>query len=151
MTAEPTETDPTTLDELEFARLVKRLSADELRRLVAGPARTGVLDMIFERMPGVFRSARAGAMRAVIHWRIGGRPDGGEDVYELVVADAVVRVSPRPQHEPDLALSTGIVEFLQIVTGNAHPVAMVMRGKLRTSGDRLLTMKFPTLFAVPKP
>jgi putative sterol carrier protein len=87
----------------------------------------------------------------VIHWRIGDRLDGGVDVYELVISDGACRLSPRPEGEPNLTLSLGAVDFLNVVTGNAHPVLLVMRGKLKTKGDLGLTAKFPNLFDVPKP
>ena len=41
------------------------------------------------------------------------------------------------------------VDFLNLTTGNAHPVLLVMRGRLKTKGDVVLTAKFPTLFDIP--
>ncbi|MGC1210924.1 MAG: SCP2 sterol-binding domain-containing protein [Micromonospora sp.] len=145
------DTNPALLEPREFARLVKRTPASELRRLMRGEQRTAVLDELFARMPGVFRPDRAGALSAVIHWRIGDRPDGGVDTYQLVIADGTCELSPRPDAEPALTLSLGAVEFLQLITGNAHPVMLVMRGRLKTAGDLGVTAKFPTLFDVPRP
>ena len=143
--------DPATMDPLEFARLVKRTPADELRRLMHGERRRAVLTELVSQMPGVFRSDRAGSLAAVVHWRIGDRPDGGTDLYEMVIADGVCRVSDRPGGRPDLTLTLGAVDFLNLVTGNAHAVMLVMRGKLTTSGDLGLTAKFPSLLSPPKP
>jgi putative sterol carrier protein len=141
---------PAAMDPREFALLVKKTPTAELRQLMHGERRTVVLDEVFERMPGVFRADRAGSLNAVIHWNIGDRPDGGTDVYELVIADGSCKLSPRPEHEPRLTLSISGVDFLNLVTGNAHPVALVMRGKLKTKGDLALTAKFPNLFDIPK-
>ena len=145
------DTNPALLEPREFARLVKRTPAGELRRLMHGDQRTAVLDELFARMPGVFRADRAGSLDAVIHWRIGDRPDGGVDTYQLVIADGRCELSPRPEAEAALTLSLGAVEFLQLITGNAHPVLLVMRGKLKTTGDLAVTAKFPTLFDIPRP
>lgn len=138
-------------DAREFSRLVRDTPAAELRQLVHSAERTPVLDDLLNRMPGVFRADRAGALNAVIHWRIGDRPDGAYDIYELVIAGGSCVLSARPERSPALTLTVGAVEFLKIVTGNAHPVSLVMRGKLRTKGDLALTAKFPTLFDPPKP
>lgn len=145
------DTNPALLEPREFARLVKRTPAGELRRLMRGDQRTAVLDELFARMPGVFRADRAGSLDAVIHWRIGDRPDGGVDTYQLVIANGRCELSPRPEAEPALTLSLGAVEFLQLITGNAHPVLLVMRGRLKTTGDLAVTAKFPTLFDIPRP
>jgi putative sterol carrier protein len=145
------EADPATMDPREFARLVKNTSDDDLRRLVYGDRRHVVLGELISAMPGVFRSEVAGATRAVVHWHIGDRADGGTDRHEFVIADGVCTVSDTVTREPNLTLTLGAVDFLKLVTGNAHAVMLVMRGKLKTSGDLALTAKFPHLFDNPKP
>ncbi|MEV8513808.1 SCP2 sterol-binding domain-containing protein [Dactylosporangium sp. NPDC051484] len=134
----------------DFARLVKRTPVEDLRNLMTGERRCAVLDELFRRMPDVFRADRASSLDAVIHWVIGDRPDGGTDRYELTISNGVCRVSPAPTREPRLTLTIGAVDFLHVVTGNAHPVILVMKGKLHTKGDMVLTAKFPSLFDVPK-
>ncbi|GIF72133.1 SCP2 sterol-binding domain-containing protein [Asanoa siamensis] len=143
-------TDPTTMGPRELGAFVKRTSTPELRRLMHGDRRPAVLDEIFSNMPEVFRSDRAGALNAVIHWRVGDRPDGRTDDYEMTVAGG--RCSVRKGHylAPDLTLSIGGVDFLSLVTGQAHAVMLVMRGRLKTKGDLGLAAKFPTLFDPPK-
>jgi len=143
--------DPATMDPREFARLVKRTPAGELRLLMHGERRDVVLGTLISAMPGVFRADVAGSTEAVVHWRIGDRADGGTDLYELVIADGICTVSDTTDRVPKLTLSLGAVDFLNLVTGNAHPVMLVMRGKLKTSGDLPLTAKFPKLFDHPKP
>lgn len=143
-------TDPATLAPRDLAVYVKRTPAAELRELMTGERRAAVLEEVFRRMPDVFRADRAGGLDAVIHWVIGDLPGGGADRYQLVIADGVCRVSPQPDREPRLTLTIGAVDFLMVVTGNAHPVVLVMKGRLRTKGDVALTAKFPGLFDVPK-
>ncbi|MEV4516557.1 SCP2 sterol-binding domain-containing protein [Dactylosporangium sp. NPDC049525] len=141
---------PAALEPSEFAQIVKRSSADELYRLVTGEQRREVLDVVFVRMPGVFRADRAGSLKAVLHWKVGDRPGGGADTYELVIADRTCTLSPAPDRSATLELSIGAVDFLKMVTGNANPIALFMLGKLKTKGDVGLTARIPNLFDVPR-
>src|SRR5262249_34506002 len=116
--------DPTTMTPIEFARLVKQMSTDELRGLMRGTRSKAILDELFVQMPSVFRRERAGTIDAVIHWNIGDRPDGGTDVYEIVISDGTCRLSPRADGKPKLTLSLSGVDFLNLVTGNANPMML---------------------------
>lgn len=141
--------DPATLEPCTLARLVAGSTPEELGALMGGGQRAAVLAKVFADMPQVFRADRAGSLGAVIHWVIGDRPGGGADTYELVIAERACVVSPRPRHEPGLTLTVGAVDFLRVVTGQVHPVVLVMRGRLKTRGDVRLTAKFPSLFDPP--
>ncbi len=141
---------PATLAPKEFALLVKRSPVDELKRLMQGDQRKAVLDEIFVRMPDVFRPEKAGATDAVVHWRIADRPDGGEDTYELVIAGGTCTVSATPLRQPRLALTIGAVDFLKMVTGNANPMTLFLRGRMKAKGDLGLATRFPSLFDIPK-
>jgi putative sterol carrier protein len=141
---------PATLEPREFAQVVKRSSASDLKRLMTGEQRRAVLDEVFVRMPNVFRADRAGSINAVLHWKVGDRPDGGADTYELVIADRTCTLSDGPDRTPTLEMSIGAVDFLKMVTGNANPIALFMLGKLRAKGDVGLTARVPNLFDVPK-
>ncbi|MFI2407877.1 SCP2 sterol-binding domain-containing protein [Micromonospora chersina] len=101
-------------------------------------------------MPGVFRADRAGTTTAVLHWKVGDRPGGGADTYELVIADRTCTRSAAPDRPATLELSIGGVDFLKMVTGNANPVALFVLGKLKARGDIGLTARVPNLFDVPK-
>jgi putative sterol carrier protein len=142
--------DPAAMDPVEFARGVRDTPTDQLRALMRGDRRTPILEELFRRMPDVFRADRAGSLDAVVHWKVGDRPDGGVDTYQLVIAGGVCELSTAPDREPRLTLTLSGVDFLNLVTGNAHAVALVMRGKLKTKGDLGLTAKFPNLFDVPR-
>lgn len=143
--------DPAAVDPVEFARLVRDSSADELSRLMSGGRRDAVLRKIFGDMPAVFRPENAGSTDAVIHWVVGGRPGGGEDVFELVVAGGTCRLSQRPGTRPRVTMTVGPVDWLRLVTGNANPVTLFMRGRLRAKGDLGLALRIPALFEPPRP
>lgn len=134
----------------EFAQLVKSTPDDKIAEVMSGDLRGKVLSEVFGRMPQIFRADRAGATSAVIHWNITGRPDGGSDTYEIVIADGACTVNEPPQHDPKLALTMGPVEFLRIVSGGANPVMMFMTGKLKAKGDLGLAANIANLFDIPK-
>jgi hypothetical protein len=134
----------------QFAELVKSTPADQLKAALQGEQRTQILDAIFERMPTLFRPDRAGNTNAVIHWIVGDRADGGADTYELVIADGTCTLSPKPEHDPKLALTLGAVDFLKVVSGNGNPVMMFMTGKLKAKGDLGLAANIANLFDIPK-
>jgi putative sterol carrier protein len=134
----------------EFAQLVKSTPDSKIAEVMSSDLRPKVLDEVFSRMPSMFRADRAGSTNAVIHWNITGRPDGGTDTYEVVIADGACSVNQTPEHDPKLALTMGPVEFLKIVSGGANPVMMFMTGKLKAKGDLGLAANIANLFNIPK-
>ena len=139
-----------TVEPKEFARIVKSTPDDKIREVMQSDLRDKVLGEVFRRMPSMFRADRAGSANAVIHWNITDRPDGGSDLYEVVIADGACTVNETPQHEPKLSLTMGPVEFLKIVSGGANPVMMFMTGKLKAKGDLGLAANIANLFDIPK-
>lgn len=134
----------------EFAQLVKSTPDAKIAEVMGGELRGKILDEVFGRMPTLFRADRAGSTNAVIHWNITGRPDGGTDTYEVVIADGACTTSATPQQDPKLSLTMGPVEFLKIVSGSANPVMMFMTGKLKAKGDLGLAANIANLFDIPK-
>jgi SCP-2 sterol transfer family len=139
-----------TLNATELAQLVKTNPPDELRRIMQSDRRSIVLDSVFAGMPDAFQPEKARGVDATVHWRVADRPDGDVDTYELVIANGTCEVSPRPDREPRLALTIGVVDFMRMVTGNASPVMLFMRGKMKARGDLGLATKFPSMFDPPK-
>ena len=95
-----TDFDPATFANVgpkEFAQLVKSTPDDKIAQVMSGDMRDKVLGEVFGRMPSLFRADRAGSTNAVIHWIITGRPDGGSDTYEVVIADGTCSSSPEPR------------------------------------------------------
>src|SRR5882724_8125466 len=119
------------VDPSKFAKLVKTTPDATIAQVMQSELRGKVLGEVFGRMPKLFRADRAGTTNAVIHWAITGRPDGGTDTYEVVIADGACTVSEKAEREPKLTLTLGPVEFLKVVSSNANPVMMFMTGKLK--------------------
>ena len=145
-----TQPDFTSVDPSQFAEMVKSSSKDQLEALMAGDQRAKILDEIFTRFPAQFRSDKAGSTNAVIHWHIGGRPDGVDDHFEVVVADRQCTISGTPAAEPSLTVTLGGAEFLQLLSGSANPMMLFMTGKLKAKGDLGLAANIANLFDLPK-
>jgi putative sterol carrier protein len=142
--------DFTSVDPKRFAQIVKSTPDAQIAQVMQSDLRGKILDEVFGRMPASFRPDRAGSTNAVIHWTITGRPDGGADTYEVVIADGACTLSDSPQKEPRLTLTLGPVEFLKVVSSNANPVMMFMTGKLKAKGDLGLAANIANLFELPK-
>ncbi|MGC9667087.1 SCP2 sterol-binding domain-containing protein [Planosporangium sp. 12N6] len=139
-----------TVEPKQFAQIVKSTKDSEISELLQGEHRKAILDAIFEKFPSLFRPDRAGNTNAVIHWNVGGAPDGGVDTYELVIADGACTLSPSPAHDPKLAITVGPVDFIKVVSGNGNPMMMFMTGKLKAKGDLGLAANIANLFDIPK-
>jgi hypothetical protein len=140
----------TEVDAEKFVDLVKATPKAQLEALLASENRGAFLDTVFGRMPGQFRPEKAGSTNAVIHWNITGRPDGGADSYELVIADGACTLSPAPQAEPQLTFSLGGYDFLQLIAGAANPMMLFMTGKVKAKGDLGLAANIANYFDLPK-
>jgi hypothetical protein len=142
--------DLTSVDLKRFAQMVKSTPDAQIAQIMQSDLRGKILDEVFGRMPSLFRADRAGNTNAVVHWVVTGRPDGGTDTYEIVMADGTCTLSDSPHQEPRLTLTLGPVEFLKVVSGNGNPVMMFMTGKLKAKGDLGLAANIANLFDLPK-
>ena len=138
------------VDPARFTELVKSASRDQLVELMSGSDRSKILDEVFRRFPTQFRADRAGDTSAVIHWLIGGRADGVDDHFEVVVADGACAISDTPSAEPNLTITLAGAELLQLLSGSANPMMLFMTGKLKAKGDLALAANLGNLFDLPK-
>jgi putative sterol carrier protein len=138
--------DTSAIEPGEFARTIGQTPDEQLREAIQGPMRDRIIGEIFKRMEEHYRG---GSQSAVIHWRITGRPDGGEDVWEAVVADGSCSTSPSPTSEPRVTLKMDGVNFLKLISGNASGPMMFMSGKLKIEGDLMFSAQIQSMFTIP--
>jgi putative sterol carrier protein len=138
------------VDPAEFAKNVSQASDEDLAAGMSGEMRGVILDEIFNRMEEHFDASKAAGADAVVHWKIGGGPDGAEDVYEIVIKDGACKVSSDPSHEPRLTLAMGGVDFLKLVTNNASGPELFMSGKLKIEGDLIFATQVQSYFKIPQ-
>jgi putative sterol carrier protein len=145
------EIDPSQIDAAELARNMAQATDDQLAELMSGPMRAQILAEIFRRMSEHFRADAAGDTEAVIHWRIGGRPDKGHDEFETVISGGACVVRDRIEtNPPRVAFRIDGVDFLRLVTGNAAGPVLFMSGKLKIEGDMMFAASAASLFTIPK-
>ena len=137
------------IDAEQYAALVGGASDEDLERGLA-ENRELLLGEIFKRMPERFNPAKAGDLDAVIEWRIDGRPDGGDDRWQLAIRSGACAVVPNGDEEPTVTFRIGPVDFLKLITGNASGPMLFTFGKLKIRGDLLLAARIQSFFEVPR-
>ena len=137
------------IDAEQYAALVAEASDEDLKRGLA-ENRELVLGEIFRRMPERFAPDKAGDLEAVIEWRVGGRPDGAYDRWQLTIRDGECTVTPEGDAEPTVSFTVGAVDFLKLVTGNANGPMLFTFGRLKVRGDLMLAARVQAFFEVPK-
>jgi putative sterol carrier protein len=138
------------IDATKFASLMAQATDQQIAEGMKGPQRKRILDQIFNRMAEHFNADEAQGQEAVVHFKIGDRPEGGEDVYEVVVKDGALTVTDSPQQEPRVTLKTGAVDFMRLVSGSQSGPALFMTGKLKIEGDLMYASQIATLFRIPQ-
>ena len=143
--------DVTEIDPAQFASTIASASDEQLAEAMSGPQRDQILDEIFNRMATHFRSEQAADTEAVIHWRIGGRADGGQDEFETVISGGACDAHRGFQRsDPRLVFTIGGPDFLRLVSGNAAGPQLFMSGKLKIEGDLIFAASAASLFEIPK-
>jgi putative sterol carrier protein len=142
--------DTSGVDAEEFAKSMASVTDDQLREGISGPMRDQILGEIFARMEEHFRADAAGDTEAVIHWNIGGRPDGGSDQFETVISTGTCKVHRGFESEgARVTLSMDGVDFLRLVTTNVPGPQLFMSGKLKLEGDMMFAATAASLFTIP--
>lgn len=106
-----------------------------------------VISQIFRMMPRRFDRSKAAGVSAVVNWVIG--EEGREQRWQLVIREGRCLTSRRLERDPNLTITIGAPEFLDLVTGAATGPAMFTSGKLRLDGDLMMAVRLPALFKVP--
>ncbi|GLZ33166.1 hypothetical protein Lesp02_53540 [Lentzea sp. NBRC 105346] len=129
----------------DFAKLMSSASKSQIETVMAEPElRVRVLDEVFRRMGEHFRSDRAGATRAVVHFHL------LDDVYEVVIENASCSINKDPSREARASVTLTPADFLKLATGNASAPVLFMTGKLKVKGDLGFAAGFMSLFNIPK-
>jgi alkyl sulfatase BDS1-like metallo-beta-lactamase superfamily hydrolase len=134
------------LDAAAFAWVVRGASEEALEELMTTDVRRGVLDGIFARLPGRLRRDAAHQVAAVVQWRIPGRWDGGEDVYEVAISNGTCVVAKTPARRPQTIIRINPTAFLRLVVGATDMMALVRTGEVTLEGDVELGLRVEGLF-----
>jgi alkyl sulfatase BDS1-like metallo-beta-lactamase superfamily hydrolase len=131
----------------EFVALVKASTDDEVRTSFREAGTAEALDRIFGMMSLYYRPERAGDVDAAVQWKI-----RDEDVDHLYV----VRFTPQgctaergTVDSPTTTVSTDLVRFARIVSGQANAVKLLLTRKLKASGDVMFARRIDGFFDIP--
>jgi putative sterol carrier protein len=138
-------------DASQLAEMVGQVSDEQLAEGMANPeGRSMILDEIFRRMSEHAEPRQIEGIDAVVHFEITEAPDGGSDIYEVVIRDGTVEVSDEPKDQPKVKITTAPVPFLKLVTGQQSGPVMFMTGKLKLEGDVMFASRMTSFFRIPK-
>jgi|SRR5437588_8376254 len=136
------------IDPDQFAALIRNASDDQLKEGLA-TNRELILGEIFRRMPERFEPSRAPNVEAVIEWRISERPDGGHDVYQLVIGSGTCTLAEDQHKEPRVVYEIQPLDFLKLISGNASGPQLFLVGRLKIRGDLFLAARVQSMFTIP--
>jgi putative sterol carrier protein len=140
---------PFGVDSDKFAEMFREASEQELTSAMEGPYRDAILGEIFRQMPSRLRPDRARGVTGALQWRISGRPDGGEDIYEVAFADGACQVNREATMPPRATMKIDAVAFLKLIAQAVGPAKLVLTRRLRVRGDLPFAMRSEHLFRKP--
>jgi putative sterol carrier protein len=139
--AEPDQFDTETL-----ARLV-RSTPDELLKEGLRKNREVMFREIFRRFPE--RLTEEGKRQAgVIKFKISA--EGGEvDRWFVALRNGECETGQDSEETPRTTISLDALNFLKLVTGNANPIELFLRRRIRVYGDLIFAAKLSGFFSIP--
>lgn len=108
-----------------------------------------IVPELFRQMPSFVDPAAAGDLDAVVEWRIGDRPGGGDDRWQVVFTRGAVAVERDGSAAPDVVYELGGVDFMRLCADPARGPELFLYGRLRIEGDLVLGAQMPALFRRP--
>lgn len=132
-----------------FERLVRESPPQRLEQLMRSPARRPVLDAIFWQMPKQIDATAAAGTTITIRWVVSGRPDGGHDVYHLLIEQGRAWTERGETLEARLTVTLDGVEFLKLASGNSDPMQAYFTGRIQLSGDIMVAAKLAQILRMP--
>jgi putative sterol carrier protein len=146
--AAPQDIKPDQLTPEQFAALVSGASDEDITTVVRQAGTADVLDRIFQGMQQRFLPDRANDVDADIAFEI--TDDGETHNYVVTVRDADCKAGRGTADSPKVTLTTGLVPFVKLVTGEAQGPQLFMAGKLKVSGDLMFSTRIMSFFDRPK-
>jgi SCP-2 sterol transfer family protein len=137
------------VDAGRLAEMLREAREEDLRSVMTGPERDAILGEIFRQMPSRVRAERAANVTGALHWRVGGRADGAEDLYEVAFVDGACSVGRQPTQPPRATMTIDAVSFIKLIVQGTSPAKLVLTRRLRVRGDVPFAMRSEHLFRKP--
>jgi putative sterol carrier protein len=132
----------------EVIKLVGAASDEQLQEGMASDQRGQILAEVFKQMSEHYRPGSNPA-DAVIHWKITGKPDGGEDGWTATLKEGKCTTTEGLEGDPRVTFKMDGPTFLRLVTGNAQGPMLFISGKLKIEGDIPFAAQAQSLFEIP--
>ncbi|MCB8955955.1 MAG: SCP2 sterol-binding domain-containing protein [Nocardioides sp.] len=142
--------DPTALDPIEVATVLKDAPRDHLKRVMASGFRPIVLGEVFRRLPDFVDPVRAADVELAVGFRLLGNPTGEVERYLVRVSGGVATVTTGDQGEQrDATVTCESHDFVRLATGHMNPVAGVIKGQLKVKGDKAKALQLTSVIDIP--
>lgn len=143
------QSDAPLVDPDHYAQLVASASDRDLQD---GLDQNGelIIEQIFRAMPARLRRAAIADVELVAEWRIrdAGAPD--ELHWQVTIADGRCSVQRDGESTPDVSFKLKGIDFIKLITGNAHGPRLFLTGRLRIRGDLLKAARLQSYFRAPE-
>lgn len=131
----------------EFAQLVAAAEDDQLIEAIREVGTEQVLDRVFQGMEERFLPERAEGVTADIQFVV---EDAGEQHPYLVRVDqGSCGIEGTRADDPRVTLTTDLLHFLKLTSGQAGGPSLFMSGKLKISGELMFAARVTNFFEVP--
>jgi putative sterol carrier protein len=142
--------DPTELDPVDVATVLRTVPLGHLRKVMASGFRTVVLDEIFRRLPEFLNERKARDVHLTVGFRLLGNPTGQIDRYVVRVRDGAVTVDAGEAGEPrDATVTCEGYDYLRLATGQLSAVIGVLKGQLKVRGDKGKALQLSSILDIP--
>jgi SCP-2 sterol transfer family len=138
-----------TVDPAEVLAQVRAASDEEIAAALAVEDRDQILRSVFGLMAGYVDPERARGTDARIHFKVWDKPGGGYDHYELRILDGTAGVSATPGDDATITIKGRAADLIRVAVGDANPLRLALRGRIRVLGDLNFARKLTDLFRVP--
>ncbi|HEU5035663.1 MAG TPA: SCP2 sterol-binding domain-containing protein [Nocardioides sp.] len=144
--------DPTALDPVEVATVLKDAPREHLEKVMASGFRPVVLGEIFRRLPEYVDPHRARKVELAIGFRLLGNPSGEVERYVVRVSGGVATVTAGEEgEERDATVTCQAHDYLRLATGHLNPLTGVLKGQLKVRGDRAKALQLSSVIDIPQP
>ncbi len=103
------------------------------------------VDEAIKRLQEQFNPEAAADLNKTIQFNITGEEAGK---WAMKIADQTCELIPGGVEKPDLTLSLADKDWIAISEGKLDAMSAYMTGKLKTTGDIMLAMRIPNIFAL---
>jgi alkyl sulfatase BDS1-like metallo-beta-lactamase superfamily hydrolase len=140
--------DVDTMTPEDFAALVKRSSDGDLAKTIAQAGEEKVLERVFSTIPERLKASAASSVNDTMSFRI----TSGDTTYShgLRISNGTCTHISGPVEDFRAGITTDIVTFSKLLTGQANEITLFLRRKLKIAGDLAFAQGFLRYFDRPK-